>query len=916
MVRAGLRKVPASWSGARELSRELGVWLRGRWRLLVVLSALSAAVSLRHSAEIGWSRPDSKDGVARVMRARGLSCTGDDVTWVIGPKGVAGALRGGARAIVRGHVGDEPNDLYWVDARLAPEGALLEVRSSWKLTETSGADESRPVVRGHLAAHVAMADGVSTGVHVLDLDGRKLSQYPDFTRTQRLEVALTNLEQTGQVTGVVNDTYAFDPVSGPATLTWRDDGQLAVHTEDRDLTIDPRAGLVTEGGELIRVVRDERARPGSLTTWAVDRVRSLSWFGDDRMQWLKAVVYTLFDRFHARFDAETTAEQVREELGLRTAEPTAAIPPSGDSGFPPPPMKPFSTSPLPGEGRWISLDRDPFITRAPGGSAPSFAASFLRPDPHRSDVRVYVTLWDPRQVALHMQSGTIEPVSASGECGLGIVPRTPAVMKRLVAAFNGGFQARHGEFGMQVDGVEYLPPKPYAATIAELPDGSIGFGSWPGPERPVYPGEFVSLRQNLTALVQDEKFNPWQRSWWGGTPPGWPDRVHSARSGMCLTREGFVGYFYGANIAAEDLGAAMIAGRCSFGVHLDMNPGHVGFEFYNVAPQGTLAPLDHALRPDSEAEGSVPEMAGLAFRARRMVRGMGGMLFPRYLQRQARDFFYLTARAVLPGPRLDVGPHASEGEGVWRTSGLPQNGQPYALATTWACSPRREAGTAGDGACLHLNVVRIDPRTVRPESGDSLDAPTIVALSATTRGPQALWWAAGAVSIDASAPRQGAVPLVAGVALNTPAATTASAAVGVQDDDGMVAWVELPADVHPDARSAAAMEEMLRRLGCSTRLAVPGDSRAIIGGSLDASGEHPGPQAPVTVRLVRGRAPDAHRIFEETPIVPIEVWQPLQAKRVRYFARPPTSTAHASKRDPIPLEGTVDSAPAAEESGR
>jgi hypothetical protein len=757
-----------------------------------------------------------------------------------------------------------------------------------------------------------MAEGVSTGVHILDLDGRRPSEYPEFTRTQRFEIALTNLEQTGQIAGVVKDTYAFDPVSGPATLAWRDDGQLSVHTEDRDVTIDPRAGLVTEGGDLVRIVRDERARPGSLTTWAVDRVRSLSWFGDDRMQWLKAVVYTVFDRFHARFAPETTAEQVREELGLRATEQPAGPTAGGDGGFPPAPMKPLATSPLPGEGRWISLDRDPFITKAPDGSAPSFAASFLRPDPHRSDVRVYVTLWDPRQVALHMQSGTIEPVSASGECGLGIVPRKPAVMKRLVAAFNGGFQARHGEFGMQVDGVEYLPPKPYAATIGELADGSTVFGSWPGPEVPVASGDFVSLRQNLTALVQDERFNPWQRSWWGGTPPGWPDRVHSARSGLCLTREGFVGYFYGANIAAEDLGAAMIAGRCSFGVHLDMNPGHVGFEFYDVAPQGELVPLDHPLRADSEAEGSVPDMAGLTFRARRMVRGMGGMLFPRYLQRQARDFFYLTARAVLPGSPLDVGPHAAAGEGVWRTSGLPQNGQPYALATTSACSPRREA--AGDGTCLRLNVVRIDPRAVRPETADSDDAPTIVTFSAATRGPQTLWWTEGIASIDGVAPKKGSVPIVAGVALNAPAATTASAAVGIQDDDGMLAWVELPADVHANARSAAAMDEMLRRLGCSARIAVPGDSRALIGGTLDA--DRSAPQAPVTVRLVRGRAPDAHRIFEETPVVATEVWQPLQAKRVRYFARPPTSTARASKRDPAPLEGTVDSTLSPEESSR
>ena len=106
--------------------------------------------------------------------------------------------------------------------------------------------------------------------------------------------------------------------------------------------------------------------------------------------------------------------------------------------------------------------------------------SFVRPDRHRADVRVYVTLWDPRQIALHMEAGTVEPISATGEHGSGMVPRVPEVMDHVVAAFNGGFQAQHGEYGMQANGIEYLPPKPYAATVVEFRNGANGFGAWPG----------------------------------------------------------------------------------------------------------------------------------------------------------------------------------------------------------------------------------------------------------------------------------------------------------------------------------------------------------------------------------------------------------------------------------------------------
>ena len=74
----------------------------------------------------------------------------------------------------------------------------------------------------------------------------------------------------------------------------------------------------------------------------------------------------------------------------------------------------------------------------------------------------------------------------------------------------------------------------------------------------------------------------------GGTPPGQTDKVHSVRTGICLTRENFIAYFYGTEIAAEVLAQAMIRARCKFGIHLDMNVGHTGLEFYRVAPAPEL----------------------------------------------------------------------------------------------------------------------------------------------------------------------------------------------------------------------------------------------------------------------------------------------------------------------------------------
>src|SRR5260221_104294 len=49
-----------------------------------------------------------------------------------------------------------------------------------------------------------------------------------------------------------------------------------------------------------------------------------------------------------------------------------------------------------------------------------------------------------------------------------------------------------------------------------------------------------------------------------------------------------------------------------------------------------------------------------------------------------------------------------------------------------------------------------------------------------------------------------------------------------------------------------------------------------------------------TVRLVRREAPSAESIFTDTPVVPPEVWQPLQMRRVRYFRKPTPPAASSA----------------------
>jgi hypothetical protein len=851
------------------------------WRPVVFAIGITGALAL-HAAQRDLGG-DRSAALVRALSREGLTAT--DVVWVDPPpRGTIAAITGSCRALVRASSRGDPNDLYLVRVRLSPDGALLGVSGMSNLTRTPSADESSPFLDGQLAVYTASIEGVTTSVYALDLS-REREIGDDLTRLARAQIAITNWQDTGQLAGISRRGWTFDP--SPSSLTLRlGEGDIDVTADGKPILL-PREGqepLV--GAEYIRPHRTARARPGNLVTWAVDRVRNLSWFGDDRMQTLKAAVFTIFDAasgIEKTFLGDTSAKDIASDLGeVANVKPATFTDP--ETGWPPAPMKPLIAPPLAGEGQWVPLDADPFILTNPGAPA-AFVTSFIRTDRERQYTRIYVTIWDPRQVEMHMMAGTVEPIGASGEAGPGLIPRTPEVIGRFVAGMNGGFQALHGEFGMMGDGIVYLPPKPYAATVAALRDGSTGFGEWPADEG--IPDSILSFRQNLTALVKDEKFNPYGRTWWGGTPPGQTDKVHSVRTGICLTRENFIAYFYGADIAAEVLAQAMIRARCKFGIHLDMNVGHTGLEFYRVAPAAELPPVGRQLQGDWEAEGRVPGLEGWNFRGRRMIRGMPLMNFPRYIQREARDFFYLTLRHVLPG--ADV-PSPSGPEGRWRTRGLPQHGFPYALATARAApDPARPD--------FLVDLLKIDPRVVGAQGAPDVDpaAPTVVVLSGIARAKSdhpVLWLARGAFSIGEEAP-EGATDLFSGLSVREVAAAPgANAAVGIADEDGMLIYAESPSS--PD--SAATLDRYLARLGCASRMLLAHPLSPALGGTTSLTGV-PAPETEVgTVRLVRREAPAARSIFEDTPITSPEVWQPLQMRRVRYFkkAAPPATSATAA----------------------
>jgi hypothetical protein len=839
------------------------------------------------------SRDPSVSVAATVAMARlGQSCRPDDIRWVDPPQRRRGFPFGPHRFVAIARRATEPSDVWLGVARLSPEGRWLELSALHNLSDTSAVAETGLTVSGERIAWTVSDGDDVVAVHVVDLKGQQLAASADMTLLERWQTRLTFLQETGQLAGLCRRVYRFTVPRPEVVLAWTDAG---LHVESRGRTGILRCdraeaealGLVPEPTEI--------GGPGDLVTWAVDRVRALPWFGSERMQWVKTVAFRAaehLDSVKRRVVTSDGEKQLNDEAGdFLSKAPGRA--PDPETGWPPRPMTPILTPPIQGEGAFRPLDDDPFAIPPRGGPSP-FAFSFLRPDGARPESQIFVMLWDPRLLELHTMTGTREPKTATGETGSGTVPRDDAVIGRLAAAFNGGFQATHGEFGMMAQRIVYLPPKPYAATVAEYADGSLGFGTWPNDES--IPETLVGFRQNLTPLVADGKINPYARNWWGGVPAGWQDATRTVRTGLCLTSEDFVAYFYGSSIKAEDLANAMVSARCNYGVHLDMNPGHTGFELYRVGRPGTLPPIQRRLDPTWEARGTVSGTSAWEFLGRRLLRTMHLMHFPRYVRTDSRDFFYLTHRHVLP-PDASAGPSSADGvkRDAWLTRGHVQHGFPPAIASTRFRFDQARAE-------IDVAVVVLDGKWLVPCSSNCSELETIAHMGRPS-GSAGLgaYYHARRFLVTNATPPEGAVPIAFG--RDELHAAKAVAAIGVAHRDWLFyAEVTRGGD---RSRNATLLKRLLIDLGCEDRMYLEQSIELSLASTARSSSHHD------ELTFLRDQTPIAARVFRETAVVPPATWQSLQAKRVRYLRRRSlaSETTAAPGDDPTREEPQPGAAP-------
>lgn len=793
----------------------------------------------------------------------GLNASPESVRWLDPPHASGIGIGGTSRFATLAHRQNEPSDVWLGEARISPEGRFIRLSSLYNLSDSSAVSESALTVSGARLAWVVNDGREASAIRLVDLKGRTLPS--EWTWLERWQTRITFLQETGQLRGLCERAYRFDAPRAQVSLAFAADG-LKVESQGRNAIL-RCDGLPSQEQELgLTAEPSELGSPGDLVTWTVDRVRALPWFGSDRMQWLKAVAFNVVDHldsFKQRVAPSDGSAQLAREVGdFLSHAPSSTQNP--ETGWPPAPMTPILSPALPQEGVFRPLDNDPFATSRLRDTS-AFAFAFVRPDPSRPESQVFVVLWDPRLVELHTMTGTREPKTATGETGPGMVPRDDATIGSLAAAFNGGFQATHGEFGMMAQRIVYLPPKPYAATIAEMADGSVGFGTWPDDES--IPSTMIGFRQNLTPLVADGLVNPYQRTWWGGVPPGWQDATRTVRTGLCLTREHFVAYFYGSSISADHLAKAMVSARCSYGVHLDMNPGHTGFEFYRVQKSGTLPDVEHKLDANWETRGTVPGTSGWEFLGRRMLKTMHLMHFPRYIRTDSRDFFYLTYRHVLPptAPAANGGDRSQE---PWQVDTHEQHGYPPAIAT------RR---TRPDPAHpeLEVAIVVLDGKWLDTCTSNCPQTSLVARVDRPIGGKgRGVYFASRRFLSSDEAPSSDAVPIAFGKTETN--VTRAAAALGVFRNEWLI-YAEITRGGGDRTRDRDVLGKVLEQQGCADPTYFEQPLGFVIGSHSGAS---------ITrgdLGFVRAATPSADRILAQTPVVPPTTWQPLQAKRVRYI---------------------------------
>ncbi len=276
------------------------------------------------------------------------------------------------------------------------------------------------------------------------------------------------------------------------------------------------------------------------------------------------------------------AEAVKDSGGLETESI------SSPSSFEPP----FREVAATGDGVWAPV---PDAVRP--GDAPVLWRSVVHPDPRRVFAAIAVVAIDLGRVDLRLVAGTKEPFSPDipAERRPGLVPEGHA--GGLIAAFNGGFKAMHGHYGMMLDGDTFLPPRDKACTIALYRTGAVRIRTWP--ELRADEARMAAYRQTPPCLVEQGELHHLlydSNRDWGATVSG---ETVIRRSALGVDATGkLLFYGLGEAVTARTLARGMKAAGAHDVAELDVNHAYPRFLLYGRGADGEGPRARSALIPD------------------------------------------------------------------------------------------------------------------------------------------------------------------------------------------------------------------------------------------------------------------------------------------------------------------------------
>lgn len=241
-----------------------------------------------------------------------------------------------------------------------------------------------------------------------------------------------------------------------------------------------------------------------------------------------------------------------------------------------------------GDGVWVPM-HDP---RRPQ-EEPRLWKTLLHPDSSRSWSELFVVAVDLRQVAVLPVMGYQEPKTDKKEAeGYHRSAKIPTKhYSALLAAFNGGFMAEHGGYGVYFDGIVFIDPKDDACTLAHYEDGRFEIASWSAIKSDQ--ARMRWYRQAPHCMFEDGKMHPQLKLHrarkWGATLDG---NTVIRRSAVGLNEDRSILYV---GISNHTTAKVMASGMHHAGAHdvaqMDVNWSYPKFVTYEPGKDDKLHPV-------------------------------------------------------------------------------------------------------------------------------------------------------------------------------------------------------------------------------------------------------------------------------------------------------------------------------------